>query len=276
LAYDRTGTPLPTENKPQRLFDRLFAPETGVARDATLKRYAEQQSILDDILDDARSLSRSLGKTDQRKLDEYLGSVRETEQRIERLRRWVDVPKPTIARNGLNLNAGTNRGEGALWLDCMLDLCSHALETDAARVITFEWTREAFGFSANGADHHQVSHHGKDPGMLAKVAEIDRFHVGKLARLLDRLRTTDDADGKLLDHTMVLFGSGIGDGNSHNKENLPLVFAGGRALGLKHGSHLKFAGDDTPMSNLLLTMIRGMGVEREGFMDSTGTLRGLV
>jgi hypothetical protein len=276
LAYDRVGTALPTECNPQRLFNRLFAPEDQAAREATLKRYAEQKSILDDILGDARSLSRDLGRSDQRKLDEYLGSVRETEQRLQRLRQWIDVPKPAISSSGLNLNAQPHPHDRSVWLDCMLDLCRHALQTDTTRVITFEWSREAGGHGENGIDHHGLSHHGGDPGMLAQVAEIDRFHLRKLARFLGQLKTADEGGGNMLDNTMVLFGSGISDGSSHNKENLPLLLAGGQMLGLRHGSHLKFAGDGTPFANVLLSMLNAMGIERKNFMDSTGTLTGLV
>lgn len=276
LAYDRVGTPLPTECSPQRLFERLFAAEGQAAREATLRRHAEQKSILDDILGDARSLSKDLGRSDQRKLDEYLGSVRETERRVGRLQRWIDIPKPAVSRNGLNLSAQPHPHDRSIWLDVMLDLCLHSLQTDTTRVITFEWAREAGGHGENGEDHHAFSHHGGDAGMLAKVAEIDRFHLRKLARFLTQLKTAEEAGGKLLDHTMVLFGSGIGDGSSHNKENLPLVLAGGKTLGLQHGSHLKFEGDNTPMSNVLLAMLNVMGIPQNKFMDSTGILNGLV
>jgi hypothetical protein len=276
LSYDRIGTPLPTQRNPQRLFDRLFSPDGPADREAALGRYAEQKSILDDILAEARSLGGKLGTEDRRKLDEYLGSVRETELRIRRLREWIDIPKAEVSKQGLDLSAHPNPHDARTWLDCMLDLCRLALETDTTRIITFEWAREAGGPAANGADHHAYSHHGGDPAMLAKVAEVDRFHLEKLARLLGRLRATKEADGALLDRTMVLFGSGISDGSTHAKENLPLVLAGGKALGLKHGSHLKFEGNGTPFSNALLTMLQAMGIERTAFMESTGTLEGLT
>lgn len=278
LAYDHAGTPLPTESSPTRLFDRLFAPEGEAAREATLRRYAAQRSILDDILGEARSLNRALGKTDQRKLDEYLGSVRETEQRVQRLQQWIDVPKPEVARTGLNLNALPIGHDRSAWLDVMLDLCRLALRTDTTRIITFEWAREAGGYGENGENHHEFSHHGGDPGMLAKVAEIDRFHLRKLNRFLGQLKSTDEAGKNFLDHTMVLYGSGMsnGKGGGHSPENLPLLLAGGRKLGLKHGSHLAFKDNGTPLSNVLLTMLQAAGVERNRFMDSTGTLTGLT
>jgi hypothetical protein len=278
LAFDRTGTPLPAESSPQRLFDRLFAPDGQTAREAALRRYAERRSILDEILSEANSLHRQLGKSDQQKLDEYLGSVRQVEVGVQRLQSWVDIPKPEISRSGLQLNAQPSRQDHSRWLDVMLELCFLALRTDTTRVITFEWAREGGDFGENGEDHHEFSHHLGDQKMLAKLAEIDRFRFRKLARFLERLKTTREADGTLLDNTMVLFGSGMnsGKGGGHSPKNLPLLLAGGRKRGLKHGSHLQFAIDSTPMSNLLLTMIRAMGVEQKSFMDSTGTLRGLI
>ena len=162
-----------------------------------------------------------------------------------------------------------------MWLDVMLDLCRLAFETDSTRVITFEWAREANGYGENGEDHHAYSHHGGDPQMLAKVAEIDRYHLRKLARFLEKMKGAGEAGNRLLDHTMVLYGSGIGDGSGHTKENMPIVLAGGKALGLRHGSHLKFDDRRPPFSNVLLTMLRAMRVEREMFVDSTGILQGV-
>lgn len=278
LAFDRTGTPLPAENNPQRVFDRLFAPERQVTREATLRRYAEQCSILDEILREANSLKRRLGHTDQQKLEEYLSSVRQTEQRVQRLQSWVDIPKADVESSGLRLNAQPNRQDVPLWLDVMLELCFLALKTDTTRVITFQWSREAGGFGGAGEDHHELSHHGGDAGMLTKLAAIDRFHVGNLARFLGLLGSGGEAGGNLLDNTLVLYGSGMnsGQGGGHSPKNVPLLLAGGRKLGLKHGSHLKFAIDSAPLSNLLLTMLNAIGVKRETFMDSTGTLTGLV
>ncbi len=278
LAFDRTGTPLPAENKPERLFERLFAPEGQAAREATLRRYAEHRSILDEVLGEANSLSRRLGQTDREKLEEYLGSVRQTEERVQRLQSWVDIPKPEVSRNGLRLNAVPDRHDRPVWLDVMLDLCCLAFKTDTARVVTFEWSREAGGFGGQGEDHHELSHHNGDAERLAKLAAIDRFHVSKLARFLGQLQATREAEGNLLDQTMVMFGSGMnnGKGGGHSPKNLPLLLAGGSKLGLRHGSHLKFEIDSTPLSNVLLTMLRAMGVKRDAFMDSSSVIDRLL
>ena len=277
LAFDHSGTPLPAENKPERLFERLFAPDGETAREASLRRYAERRTILDEVLGEAHALSRRLGQGDREKLDEYLGSVRQAEERVQRLQSWVDIAKPQVSRNGLRLNANPDRHDRASWLDVMLELCCLAFKTDTTRVITFEWSREAGGFGERGEDHHELSHHSGDAEKLSKLAAIDRFHIGKLARFLEQLQATREADGNLLDRTMVLYGSGMsnGEGGGHSPKNLPLLLAGGRNLGLKHGAHLKFEIDSTPLSNVLLTMLQSMGVEQRTFMDSSGLIESL-
>ena len=277
LAFDRFGVPLPAERNPQLLFNRLFVPEGEASRQATLRRYAERSSLLDAVLGQAKSLRNRLGTSDQRKLDEYLGSVRETERRVERLKSWVDIPFPTVDATELRLNVEPNRHDMPMWLDAMLELSYLALQTDTTRVITFEWAREAGSLSPTAHDHHTLSHHGGDANMLRGLAEIDRAYVGKLARFLGLLKATKEADSTMLDSTLVLYGSGMnnGKGGGHSPQNLPLLLAGGQKLGIKHGQHLKFE-RDTPMSNLLLTMLQRMGIERESFMDSSGTLTGLT
>lgn len=278
LAFNRIGIPLPAEDSPQRLFDRMFAAEGAASREAKLRRFAERRSILDDILGEAKSLQGRLGKPDQRKLDEYLSSVRETEKRVERLQGWVDVPRPKVSSRGLQLNSAPhNAHDRPMWLDVMLELCYLAFQTDSTRVITFEWSREAGGYGGGGENHHELSHHGGDAGMLRRLASIDRFHIERLSRFLDFLKATKEADGNMLDRTMVLFGSGMssGKGGGHSPKNLPLLLAGGGKLGLKHGGHLGFKIDSTPMSNVLLTMLQKMGVEHDRFADSTGTLTGV-
>lgn len=281
LSFDRAGTPLPAENSPRRLFERLFVPDTAADRAATLRRYAERRSILDDVLGEARALGRRLGKADQGKLQEYLGSVRETEQRVERLVNWVDVPKPEVDSRRLQLASQPgNAHDRPMWLDVMLELSYLAFVTDTTRVIAFEWSREAGGYGGGGENHHELSHHGGDPEMLRKLAAIDRFHLERLGRFLKFLRETKDGEGTMLDHTVVLFGSGMnsGKGGEHSPKNLPTLVAGGQRLGLRHGQHLAFPADGAPppLANLLLTLLRSVGVDAERFGDSTGTLTGLT
>lgn len=279
LSFDRSGTPLPAENSPQRVFERLFVPDSAADRTATLQRYSERKSILDNVLREASSLRRGLGTEDQRKLDEYLHSVRATEQRVERLVEWVDVPKPVVPSQDLQLNSQAgNAHDRPMWLDVMLELSYLSLVTDTTRVIAFEWSREAGGFGGGGENHHELSHHGGDQGMLDKLAEIDRFHVGRLTRFLELLQQTEELDSSMLDQTVVLFGSGMnsGLGGEHSPKNLPLVVAGGRKLGLRHGQHLGFDQDKhPPLSNVLLTVAQAVGCETEQFSDASSTLNGL-
>jgi len=280
LAFDRNGTPLPCENSPQRLFERLFVPDDAASREAALKRYAEKRSILDEILSDAKALETKLGKPDRTKLSEYLASVRETELRVQRQVAWIDVPKPKVPTQGLQLNSQPgNAHDRPMWLDVMLEISYLAFLTDATRVITFEWSREAGGYGGGGENHHELSHHGGDPGMLRSLATIDRFHLERLARFLTFLQSTEEGGRTMLDHTMVVYGSGMNSGEKgdHSPKNLPLLVAGGQAWGLKHGQHLAHDPDKhPPLANVLLTVTQKMGVESEKFQDATGPLTGLV
>lgn len=280
LSFDASGTPLPSENSPRRLFDRLFVPDSAADRAATLRRYAERKSILDSVQGEAKSLEKKLGKNDQRKLDEYLGSVRETEQRVQRLESWIDVPKPKVESRDLQLTMQPqNAHDRPMWLDVMMELSYLAFLTDTTRVIAFEWSREAGGYGGGGENHHEFSHHGGDADMLKKLATIDRFHLERLGRFLSFLKSTSEADGQMLDRTLVMFGSGMnsGTGGEHSPKNLPLLVAGGHKLGLKHGQHLAFdQANHPPLSNVLLSLVQKMGVEAETFRDSKGTLTGLV
>ena len=280
LSFDRSGTPLPSENSPRRLFDRLFVPDNAADRAATLRRYAERKSILDSVRGEAKALERKLGQNDKRKLDEYLGSVRETEQRVQRLESWVDVPKPNVESRDLQLSMQPqNAHDRPMWLDVMLEVSYLAFLTDTTRVIAYEWSREAGGYGGGGENHHELSHHGGDADMLKKLAQIDRFHLERLGRFLSFLKTTSEADGTMLDRTLVMFGSGMnsGAGGEHSPKNLPLLIAGGHKLGLKHGQHLAFeANNHPPLSSVLLTLVQKMGVEAEMFRDSKGTLAGLT
>lgn len=271
LAYDDFGIPLPAEQQPPRLFNRLFVPEGEASRQATLQRYHEQSSVLDAVLSEARSLQGRLGQADRRKLDEYLASVRETERRVERLKNWIDVPRPQVDADDLQLEANWyTLHDQEMWIDVMLDLAYLAFQTDSTRVITFQWSSEA-GFN------HTISHHGGDPELLRQIAEIDRNYVARLARFLKLLKATREGDGNMLDNTLVLYGSGMnnGKGGGHSSQNLPLLLAGGRKLGIRQGQHLQFEVDSTPMSNLLLSMLQAVGVEQDAFRDSSGTLTGL-
>jgi hypothetical protein len=213
-------------------------------------------------------------------MDEYLGSVRQTEQRVQRLVSWVDVPKPAIDPTNLQLNMQPMNGhDRPMWLDVMLEISYLSFVTDTTRVITFEWSREAGGFGGGGENHHELSHHGGDKANLDRLAQIDRFHIERLARFMTFLKSTGEAGGNMLDNTMILYGSGMNSGETgeHSPKNLPLLVGGGKGLGLKHGQHLGHDNDNhPPFSNVLLTLAQKMGVETDKFQDATGTLTQLV
>jgi hypothetical protein len=276
LSFDHSGTPLPSENSPRRLFERLFVPENAKDREATLQRYHHQRSILDSVQDETRRLGKRLGQDDRVKLAEYFESVRSTEKRIERLEGWIDVPKPSVDPSLLQLNSQPNNAhDRPMWLDVMLELSYLAMLTDTTRVIGFQWAREAAGFGGGGENHHELSHHGGDPGMLEKLAGVDRFYVSRLARFLDLLSATREGEGRMLDSTVVLYGSGMnsGEGGEHSPKDLPLLVAGGGGLGLRHAGHLAFDKENhPPMSNLLLTLGQKVGLQDDRFSDATGTL----
>ena len=280
LSFDLNGTPLPAENSPRRLFERLFVPDSAGDRLATLQRYADRRSILDSLLGEAQQLNRRLSGNDRRKLDEYMTSVRQTENQIERMQSWVDRPKSDVKENGLQLESKPGDAhDRPMWLDVMLELSYLAFITDTTRVITFEWSREAGGYGGGGENHHELSHHGGDAGMLTKLATIDKFHLSRLSRFLDMLKTTAEGETNMLGQTMVLYGSGMnsGTGGEHSPRNLPTLIAGGASLGMKHGQHLAFNSDKhPPLANLLLTMAQKMGVETDQFADASGTISGLT
>ncbi len=280
LAFDRNGTPLPAENSPQRLFERLFVPDDAESREATLRRQAEKRSILDAVQGEAKALGKVLGTEDRGKLGEYLESVRETERRVVRQGEWIDVPKPKVEAAGLQLNSQPGDAhDRPMWLDVMLEISLLAFATDATRVITFEWAREAGGYGVGGENHHELSHHGGDPGMLKRLAGVDRGYLERLSRFLGMLRGMDEGGRPMLDHTMVVYGSGMNSGPSgeHSPKNLPLLVAGGGAWGLKHGQHLAHDPErHPPLANVLLGIAQKMGVETGQFADSTGTIDGLI
>ncbi len=293
LAFSRDGVPLPAEDNPRNVFDRLFGEEAGgvTARRIGLQK---RRSVLDAVLDDAKALRRDLGSDDRTKLDEYLHSVRDVEQRTERLDSWLDKPKPVVDQAPFHRNV--TKDQAGDYYRTMFDLIVLALRTDMTRVVTYMNGSEGNGLAIPEIgitqSRHQLSHHGGDPEVLARLAKSDAFLMQQFGYFLDKLKGEMDGGESLLDRTMVLFGSGMSYGHSHSNSNLPILLAGGRGLGLKHGQHLDYnrprGGDYTlkydewlnlsgppkdqkaRLSNVLLTMLQKMEVEAERFVDSLG------
>lgn len=271
LAWRSATTPVAPEPNPRLLFERLFGGGAHGERGASLKRrQAQQRSILDFVMDDARSLQDKLAYRDKQKLDEYLFSVREIEKRIESAERFGKVPDPSVE---------TPAGIPAAYedyLQVMYDMMILAFQTDSTRVATFltanEGSNRAFTEIGIPEGHHFLTHHQNKQDMIDKVAEIDLFYAKQFARFLQKMDKTMDVDGKsLLHNSMIVYGSGNSDGNRHTHVNLPVLLAGSGGGTLTPGRFAKHGG--VPMSNLLLSLADRMGakgVERLG--DSTGRL----
>jgi len=270
LAWRSHNQPLSPEHNPRFVFERLFGSGSPRERVGNLKRrQAEQKSILDFVLDDARSVNAKLDGRDKQKLDQYLTSVREIETRIDNSTR-LKVNNPDIdAPAGI---PDSYEEHVAL----MFDMLALAFQTDSTRVATLLISREgsnrSFADIGIASGHHDLSHHKNTPEIIEKVKLIDRWYMTRFARFLEKMQNTEDVDGKsLLDHSMILYGSGNADGNRHTHEDLPIVLAGGGSGAMKPGRYVKTAG--VPITNLFLSMADAMGTKGvESHGDSTGRL----
>ena len=265
LSWSSPTTPLPAEAHPRLVFEQLFG-EGGSPEDrrAVLGKKA---SLLDQVSKDISRLQRKLGQSDRTKVSQYLESVREVERRIQKAESQTeDNPLPDLDRP-VGVPA-----EYADHAKLMFDLQVLALQGDVTRVITFQLAREASTrtYTEIGVSdpHHPTSHHGNDPEKIAKIAKINQFHVSLFAYLLEKLKATPEGNGTLLDHSTYMYGSGMGNPNVHDHENLPILVAGG---GAGRGLHIKYA-EPTPMANLHLTLLDGAGVKLDSWADSTGTI----
>jgi hypothetical protein len=295
LSFSPDGIPLPAEDNPRTVFNRLFGEESG-GLEVRRRRLNRRASVLDTVLEDARSLKSGLGSEDRTKLDEYLNSVREVEIRTERLDAWLNVPKPKIdADTTQKIARDVPRSQAGEYYRTMYDLIVLALRTDMTRVVTYMSGSESNGLPIPelgiSQSRHELSHHSGDPEIMARLSRSDAFLTQQFAYFLDQLTAIKDGDESLLDRTMVLFGSGMSYGHSHGNANLPIVLAGGKSLGLKHGQHIDYnlpkikkydlanAGGhynlchspvdgNARLTNLLLTMINKMDVKTEKFADS--------
>ena len=271
LSWSSPTTPLPSEAHPRLVFESLFGAGGSVQdRKAALRRRA---SLLDSVTQEVRILKSRLGDADRDRLDGYLASVREVERRIQRAEATVeDNPLPDLDRPA---------GVPASYADharLMFDLQALAFQGDVTRVVTFQLAREAStrSYPEIGVPepHHPISHHGRSADKLAKLAKINRFHVSLFAEFLRKLDSIPEAGGTLLDHTLYLYGSGMGDPDSHDHADLPIVVAGGAAEDLAGNRHLRQAAG-TPLANLHVTLANKAGVPLETFGDSNGRIDGL-
>ena len=267
ISWANETTPLPMEINPRVVFERLFGDGGSTDPDIRRARLAKDASLLDSVTERASDLSRELGPNDRTKLNQYLEAVRDIERRIQMAEEQSDRELPVVDQPA---GIPNTFGEHA---KLMFDLLALAYETDLTRVATFMMGREITGrtYPEIGVPdaHHPISHHQKDPIKLEKLRKINRYHVELFAAFLKRLGSTPDGDSTLLDNSMIVYGAGMSDSNSHGSYNLPILLAGGAAG--SGGRHVRYS-EDTPLANLHLTLLDKLGIPVEALGDATGPL----
>jgi hypothetical protein len=270
MSWKSEATPMPPEANPRQVFERLFGSGGKEAAESRARRQLYQKSILDFVMEDARQLRSDLGLTDQRKLDEYMSSIREIEQQIEQAEKFsASQPKPAME---------TPEGipsDYAQHIRLMYDLMAVAFQTDSTRIATFmsahDGSNRSYPQIGVPEGHHDLSHHGNDAAKKAKIAQINKFHLTQFAYFIGKLKGMKEGSGSLLDHCMIVYGSGIADGNRHAHHDLPILLAGGGGGSIKPGRHIRYD-SLTPMTNLYLSLLDRMGVRADRIGDSTGRL----
>jgi hypothetical protein len=269
LAWRGPATPMPPETNPRLVFERLFGDiDTSLSPEVRARRLRYRRSILDLVSERTSRLSADLGQSDKRKLDEYLSSIREIERRIERAEQDMTNLTPAIDKpTGIPV-------EYPDYVNLMFDLQLIALQTDQTRVITMMMGREGsmrtYPEIGIPDPHHPLTHHRGNPEWIEKVTQVNSLHMKLFAGFIGKLKATPDGDGTLLDHSMIVYGSGLSDGNKHAHDDLPIVMLG-RGGGFRMGSHVVYP-KQTPMTNLFLTLLDRMGVPSEKIGDSTGMI----
>jgi hypothetical protein len=276
LSWTAAGVLIPCEERPSAVFAKLFLRGTDEERKAQIRRLELGRSIMDAVGEQARSLASGAGARDRERLDQYFTGVRDLERRLEKAREWEDVPKPAAPCAAPEDPASPKDYLRKTRL--MYDLARVAFETDSTRLITLMLDSvNSPAIEVEGAEikdgYHNLSHHGKSPAKLAQLEAIDREHMKLLDGLFSSLRAAKEEGATLLDRTMVLYGTNLGNANTHVTTNLPVLLAGG---GFRHAGHLAFDRErNYPLPNLFVSMLRRLGLEADRFATSTGTMRGL-
>jgi hypothetical protein len=272
LSWRNATSPLPMENQPRAVFERLFGDSNDTTQAAREARLFEERSILDSLLAEVDRLQKSLPANDRQKIEQYLDAIRDAERRIEIAER-SDQVLPKMERP-----AGGIPDTFAEHARLMFDLQLMAFQTDITRVITFMMSREVSprSYPELGIPdpHHGLSHHQDNPVQMDKLAVLNRHHIEQLAYFMDKLSSTPDGEDNLLDNIVMLYGCGISDGNKHLHTDLPVLVAGGGSGTLQGGRHIRVP-EGAPISNLQLTMLKNFGVQRDVLGDSTGTISSL-
>ena len=278
ISWRSETTPSGAEINPRLVFERLFASSNPkLAKEGAGRRERQRKSILDFVLEDARTLSGKVGGSDRQKLDEYLTAVREIEERVEVTQRSVAAVQNSGVIKAYDVpEAIPESYEEHVRL--MLDMIALSFQTDSTRIATCmlanEGSNRAYRNLSITRGHHELSHHQNNEDNLRQIREINRFHMRQFAYLLGKLKSMPEGEGTVLDNTMLLYGAALADGNRHEHENLPLVLAGRGGGAIMTGRHVRYA-SETPMCNLLVAMMNKAGVSAQRHGDSTGALRGL-
>ena len=277
LSYTQAGVEIPPIQSATDLYKKLFLKGDRKAIEAQLARLRRKESILDVVLGQTSELNGRVSAGDRERIDQFQTAVRDLEQRLAEQRAWESRPKPDV--NEEMPTYPEDKKQFFAMTRMMYDMSRLAFQTDSTRVITLflggvRTPGVTFDDGRSLGGYHNISHHGKDEQKLKQLEEIETFQMQMLGELLTDLKQVEEADGNLLDNTMVLYGSHLGDANIHNNINLPVILAGG---GYRHGQHLAFnQHSNTALANLYVSMLQQMGIERERFASSTGTLTGLV
>lgn len=274
ISWASETLPVAKEVDPRAVFERLFGDESKEAKKTQAERSFFRRSLLDYVSEDAKRLQRNLGQRDQQKIDEYLSAVRSIEKRIESSEKANSI-NPT--EYGFEKPNGIPKAFGE-HVRLMADMMVLAFQTDQTRIATCMFGRAGSNRSYRMIDvpdgHHDLSHHGNNPDKLEKIRKINLFHVQQLAYFLERLKAIPEGEGTLLDQSMIVYGSGLSDGNRHNNENLPVLLAGSGGGSLTPGRHIRYQ-EETPMTNLYMAMLDRVGVSVPYIGDSTGSLPNL-
>ena len=276
LSYTQAGVEIPTIKSASELYKKMFLQGDQKAIEAQVERLKRRGSILDVVMGQSKALNKRVTTADRERIDQFETAVRSLELRLTEAQAWEMRPKPKV--DAQMPDYPSDKKQFFEMIRMMNDMSRLALQTDSTRVITLflgsvRTPGVDFGNGRTIGGYHNISHHGKDEAKLKQLAEIEIGQMELLNELLQNLKDVEEADGTLLDHTMVLYGCHMGDANIHNNKNLPVILAGG---GFKHGQHLAFSEENnTPLANLYVSMLENMGLEKSKFASSTGTLTGL-
>ena len=273
ICFSRGGVEVPSETRPSRLFSRLFLEGSAAEKNRQTQRLKDGQSIMDSVLEEAKAIQRRLGASDRDKLDQYFTAVRVAERRLVKAEEWAKKPKPRVDRKAPQDidNSADVIGRARL----MYDMMHLAIQTDSSRLMTLHSPGVNAVPPIEGVtqDYHNLSHHGQDPDRLAELKLIEIEQLKLFAEFLGKLQSTEESGTNLLDKTIVMLGSDLGNASSHDNRNLPVILAGG---GFRHGQHLAFdSKKNYPLANLYVTMLQRLGLEVDKFGSSTGTMSGV-